>query len=128
MIVVDTNVIAYMIFPGGYTQSVESLHEFDPHWEVPVLWRSEFLNVVSLHFRKNLINYLEALDALETGIKLIGTGEHEVSTFAAYDCEFIALADRLGVNLITYDKQILKEFPTLAFKPEDYLQKNLKPE
>jgi len=93
--------------------------------------------VVSLHFRKNLINYLEALDAVEKGVKLIGDREHEVSSFAimefiqnsgcsAYNCEFIALADRLGVNLITYDKQILKEFPSLAFRPEDYLGKNQK--
>ncbi len=135
MIVVDTNIIAYMIFPGDYTQSVESLHEFDPHWEVPVLWRSEFLNVVALHFRKNLINYLEALDAIEKGIKLIGAREHEVSAFAtmefvqnspcsSYDCEFMALADRLNVNLITYDKQILRTFPVLALRPEEYIKNN----
>ena len=134
MIVVDTNIIACLVFPGNCTQSVESLHEFDPHWEVPFLWRSEFLNVVTLHLRKNLINYLEALDAIEKGIKLIGAREHEVSAFAAmefvhhstcspYDCEFLALADRLKVNLVTYNKEILKTFPMLASRPEEYIKK-----
>jgi predicted nucleic acid-binding protein len=102
---------------------------------VPLLWRSEFLNIVTLHFRKNLINYIEALDAIEKGIKLIGAREHEVSAFAAmefvqqsncspYDCEFIALADRLNVNLVTYDKQILNTFPMLAVPPEEYIKHN----
>jgi predicted nucleic acid-binding protein len=31
-----------------------------------------------------------------------------------YDCEFIALARRLGVPLITTDKKLLRAFPTVA--------------
>jgi predicted nucleic acid-binding protein len=33
---------------------------------------------------------------------------------SAYDCEFVALAQNLNVQLITMDKQILKDFPTTA--------------
>ena len=39
------------------------------------------------------------------------------SSCTAYDCEFVALAIRLGVKVVTMDKQLLKAFPqhTTAF-------------
>ena len=106
--------------------------EADPLWESPLLWRSEFLSVLSLYHRKKLINYDEAILALDYAQRLIGTREHKVSLEAvvdlafhsscsSYDCEFIALAKTLGTKLITYDKQMLQQFPAIAIKPEDYL-------
>jgi predicted nucleic acid-binding protein len=32
----------------------------------------------------------------------------------AYDCEFVALAEDLQVNLVTLDSKILKSFPLIA--------------
>ena len=40
---------------------------------------------------------------------------------SAYDCEFAALAKELGVNLITSDKNILKEVPKIALSINDFL-------
>lgn len=34
----------------------------------------------------------------------------------AYDCEFVALSQRLGVPLVTLDRALLKAFPRLARK------------
>lgn len=42
-------------------------------------------------------------------MKLLST-----SNCSAYDCEFVALAQYLGVQLVTADKQILREFPEIA--------------
>ena len=36
------------------------------------------------------------------------------SGLAAYDCEFVALAQRLGVPLVTTDKKLLSAFPAVA--------------
>ncbi len=40
---------------------------------------------------------------------------------SAYDCEYVALAQKLQVPLLTYDKRVLREFPKVAIKPRDYL-------
>jgi len=41
---------------------------------------------------------------------------------SSYDCEFVALAELLNAPLLTYDKQILKAFPTIAVTPGEWLK------
>jgi predicted nucleic acid-binding protein len=36
------------------------------------------------------------------------------SDCSAYDCEFVALAERLDARLVTMDKKVLKAFPKRA--------------
>ena len=71
MIVVDTNIIAYMTFSTPYSPIVSALYQKDPVWEAPLLWKSEFLNVLALHYRKGLVNYHEGLNALDFAERLI---------------------------------------------------------
>lgn len=132
MIVVDTHIIAYMTFKTAHTEVVQLLHSAVSAWAVPALWRSEFLNVMSIFYKKALLEREELVPALSFAEKLCGGREFYVSNLeilqlvmssscSSYDCEYVALAKKMNVPLITYDKQILKEFPTLAFIPEDYL-------
>ena len=51
MIVVDTNVIAYLFLTGQYSDLSERLLEHDPDWMAPRLWRSVF----AAGFRPGLI-------------------------------------------------------------------------
>jgi len=137
MIVVDTNIIAYATLIGDFTPTVIQLHEADPVWEVPVVWRSEYLNVVSLYLRKGLINLSQAIEVVESATSFVGGREHVISQYAvlelvnkskcsSYDCEFVSLAEKLNTPLVTYDKQILREFKSIAMRPEDYLSQNTK--
>jgi hypothetical protein len=43
------------------------------------------------------------------------------SACSSYDCEFVALADDLDVQLVTFDKQICSEFSDIAIDPNDFV-------
>ena len=133
MIVVDSNVLAYLYLPGEFTAAAEALLEQEPEWAAPLLWRSEFRNVGTLYFRKGILTYDAVKEAVLQAEELLWGYEEIVeseevfpliqkSKCSAYDCEFVALALRLNTHLITYDKKILNEFPEVAVKPEQYLK------
>lgn len=114
MIVVDTNVVVYMNFKSPYSSAVEQLHVKDSEWNAPLLWRSEFLNVMALYLRRNIVEYPKAVEIVKAASQLIGLNEHKISPFlvmefiqhsscTAYDCEFVALASTLETKLVTYD-------------------------
>lgn len=44
------------------------------------------------------------------------------STCSSNDCEFVSLAKDLDLELITTDKQLLREFPKLAKHPEKIIK------
>ena len=49
MIVVDTNILAYLYLPGDFTERAEALLAKDADWVAPTLWRSEFRNILVVH-------------------------------------------------------------------------------
>ena len=125
MIVVDTNVIAYLYLPGGHTAKAEALLERDADWAAPLLWRSEFRNILAGYMRRNDLTFEQALRLQAEAENLLAGGEHDVdsqrvlelardSDCSAYDCEFVALAQQIGVKLVTMDTMLLKAFPKHA--------------
>jgi predicted nucleic acid-binding protein len=125
MIVVDTNILAYLYLPTEHTQKVEALLAKDTEWIAPTLWRSEFRNVLALYLRKNLLTFDQALAIQSEAEALLQDNEfivtsHDVlhlvqnSECSAYDCEFVTLAQNMNVKLVTIDKKILKNFPETA--------------
>ncbi len=132
MIVVDTNIIAYLYITGEKSLQAEQLLSFDPLWKAPLLWRSEFRNVLSLYLRKGILNFDDVLMMIQQAERLLDDNEYKVSsahvmqlvnssTCSAYDCEFVALAQHLDTVLITADKKILREFPDIAKSLDFYL-------
>ncbi|MBK7706760.1 MAG: type II toxin-antitoxin system VapC family toxin [Acidobacteria bacterium] len=125
MIVVDSNIIAYLYLPGDFTEKTESLLESDADWAAPLLWRSEFRNILAGYLRRKTLTFQAACELQLEAEGLLAGNEYEVdsrlvlelvreSDCSAYDCEFAALAISLGVNLVTMDAKILKAFPKLA--------------
>lgn len=132
MIVVDTNIISYFLLPTPYSASVDAAYKLDSEWAAPLLWKSEFRNVLALYLRKKIINFEKALLLQESAELILIQNEFEVSssqvlalinesTCSSYDCEFVALAHYLNTPLVTQDKKILKEFPSTAINIADFL-------
>ena len=125
MIVVDSNVLAYLYLPGDHTARAEALLERDPDWAAPVLWRSEFRNILAGYMRRKTLTFDQACNLQTEAESLLAGSEFEVDSWtvlelvrdsdcSAYDCEFVALAIKLDTKLVTVDKKLLRAFPTRA--------------
>jgi predicted nucleic acid-binding protein len=125
MIVVDSNVLAYLYLPGEYSTAAEALLEQDSDWAAPILWRSEFRNILAGYLRRKTITFEQAISLQREAESLLEGAEFELESLAvlelvrdsdcsAYDCEFIALAMKLDTKLVTMDKKLLRAFPKRA--------------
>ena len=132
MIIADTNLIVYLFITGDQTMLAQRILAKDPHWIVPPLWRSEFQNVLAAHIRRGMSLQeakrimMEAVETLENR-QIVPTYEKVLelvteSDCTAYDCEFIALARQLSIQLVTADKQLLKRFPDCAISLEEFVK------
>ena len=132
MIVVDTNIIAYFYIQSEFSELVESTIRKDFHWSAPLLWRSEFRNVLTACIRNKMLSLSDASEIMAEAELLMRGNEYSVtsstvlhlvyrSDCSAYDCEFVALAQDLQAPLITMDKKILKNFPDTALSLRDFV-------
>ncbi len=134
MIVADTNLVAYLLLEGPLSEQAEQVYRQDPEWLAPALWRSEFRNVLAGLMRRGQLDlpgataFWKEADSLVTvpdpqpdGGEILRLAQ--ASGCTAYDCEFVALAQRLNIALVTADSQVLKAFPETAYSPQDFLDK-----
>lgn len=140
MIVVDTMVVAYGLLPHPqFADEVERVQAADGHWAAPSVWRSELRNVLLQYVRAvesgPLAEDLQLTDAfgvMEDAEALLANQTFRVaseevlrlafeSSCSAYDCEYVALAQRLDVRLITYDEEVLEAFPDTALRPSEFV-------
>jgi predicted nucleic acid-binding protein len=133
VIVVDTNIIAYLFLDSERQTQIDLVFQADPQWAAPRFWRSEMRNVLASYLRREIVNLEESVAIMEEAIQLLHNGEYDVpsarvlalahaSGCSAYDCEFVVLAQDLGIRLVTVDRQLLMRFPDIAISPEDYLR------
>lgn len=131
MIVVDTNVIAYLLLPSDHTPAARAAYERDPAWAAPLLWRSEFRNVLATSIHQGHMTLDDAVDVMDVGNELMEGREYAVdsadvlnlaplSSCSAYDCEFVALAQELGVRLVTADRRIRRSFGDVTSSLVDF--------
>jgi predicted nucleic acid-binding protein len=122
VIVVDTNVVAYLFLRGDFAARAEAWLKDDRDWVAPMLWRS------GGYLRRKQLTFEAVREIQREAEALLIGSEHEVdsqrvlelvrdSDCSAYDCEFVSVAMRLGVKLLTADGKVLRAFPqyTVAF-------------
>jgi len=125
MIVVDSNIIMYVHVHSEKTALALRALQKDPYWVTPLLWESEFRNVLAGYIRRHILKLDEAKlvmkSALQTmeGREILPPSDLVLnlvteSDCSAYDCEYVALARHLNVKLVTSDHKILRNFPETA--------------
>ena len=132
MIVADSNLVVYLLIEGDQTPAAQAVLKRDPVWAAPLLWRSEFRNVLALYLRQKHLSLADALHYMREAEGLLHGNEYQVesapvlrlaeeSGCSAYDCEFVQLALDLSSPLVTSDKRVLRAFPSVAVSMADFL-------
>ncbi len=84
------------------------------------------------YLRRERLTVEDAHRAFDDAAGLVAGREYTPSTpdilrlatnnrITAYDLEFVSVAVRLGVPLVTFDKEVLAQFPGVAVHPADFL-------
>lgn len=132
MIVADTSLIASLFLLTPASAVAEAVFEKDPEWVAPSLWRSEFRNVLATQIRALGLPVDSAVALFEKAEEVVGESDGRVDTYeilrlararklSAYDSEYVALAQILKAQLITFDKGILKAVPEVSLSPGEFL-------
>jgi len=130
LIVVDTNVAAYLLIQSVNSPAAIAVRRKDSVWYAPHLWRSELRNVLIPYVRRQIVTLEKAVNVMEEAELLINTSSVDSrrvielamnSNCSAYDSEFVTLAERLDVHLVTSDKKIRAAFPDIAVSMEAFV-------
>jgi predicted nucleic acid-binding protein len=125
MMVVDTNVMVYLLTASGPWEEAAGLLAHDPQWAAPPILLSELRNVAVGLVRRGHLVEADALAICEDAEAILGPRVASVppspvletalgKDLSAYDAEFVVLARLLGVPLVTADQAILGAAPDVA--------------
>jgi len=132
MIIVDANLIGALFVQSDQSLLATQIFEKDPDWYAPLLWQSEVRSLVTSYFRHNLITLDKATQIMSEAHALMMEHERFISSnlvlelvstskCTSYDCEYVALAKEMNLTLVTFDKQVVGEFPGMAVFPQDFV-------
>lgn len=125
MLLVDTNVVAYLLIHGDHTEAAQELRKRDPDWRSEAFLLVEFTNVLASSIatkrmtlalaQSSLANATALLDGklarMNHAVVLATASRHRVS---ACDARFLALAHQLGRRLVTEDARLRAAAPSLT--------------
>lgn len=124
MVVIDTNVLAYLLIEGDGTAQAQTLYARDPDWRSEAFLLVEFSNLLATCVRTGRMDggaargliasaerTLAATVNLPHGRVLEMAMEHRVS---AYDARFLAAAQAMGARLVTEDTKLQQAVPALT--------------
>jgi predicted nucleic acid-binding protein len=133
MIVADASLLANYLNPLAPANEAEAVYRKDADWHAPSLWRSELQNTLLKYLRAGMLTVGQAEAIMEDAAAVVGTREQGASNaqvlgtamlykISAYDAEYVATAQVLGVPLVTFDKKLVRAAPGIALSPEDFLR------
>lgn len=135
MIVVDANIVIYLIFETSFTSLAREVYAKDPDWIVPDLWEAEVLNGLMNEVRAGHTNVEGAIRAATNAAALLSGKVRRCdrgnimrtaneNRLTAYDAYYVVLARALGSLLVTEDGLIKQRCPDVARSLKAYLGLN----
>ncbi|MBM3532038.1 MAG: type II toxin-antitoxin system VapC family toxin [Alphaproteobacteria bacterium] len=132
MIVADANLLVALVIESPNTALAEAVLRKALRWFAPPVWRSEVANILVNYIRRDALRPDSAYRRWERISKILGDGERatdrirvfelaSASGCSAYDCEYAAVAEALGMPLLTFDRKVLRAFPQIAANPAAFL-------
>jgi predicted nucleic acid-binding protein len=132
VLIVDTNVVAYLLIEGDYTAAARSLHRRDDDWRSDAFIMVEFANVLTASIAARRLDLVLAQRFLADAASLLqgrltSIPHDSVLSLAvqyrvtAYDARFLALAQLVGSRLVTEDAKLRAAAPSLTQSLADAL-------
>jgi predicted nucleic acid-binding protein len=131
MVVVDTNILAYLLIEGDRTRDVQALLARDTNWKSEAFVLIEFSNILATYLRANSLtrnqahallveaeNRLTGLVSLPHGRALRVAEQFGVS---AYDARFLGAAQGFKARLVTEDARLRQAAPALTMSLSEAL-------
>jgi predicted nucleic acid-binding protein len=124
MIVIDTNILAYLLIEGDRTIDAQALFKKDAEWRSDGFVLIEFSNILATYQRLGALSRSTA-EALLANAEQIVSGLLNVPHGRAlklavdfgvsvYDARFLGAAQSLGTRLITEDTKLRAAAPALT--------------
>jgi len=131
VVVVDTNVVAYLLMVGDRTGQAQVLLARDPDWRSDAFLLVEFCNVLATYVRSRALARSQAqaliaqaeqrittLASVPHAQVLLAAADYSVS---AYDARFLVAAQSMRTRLITEDAKLRSAAPALTQSIEQAL-------
>jgi predicted nucleic acid-binding protein len=129
VVLVDTNILAYLLIQGDRTAAAQTLHARDSDWRSESFIMVEFSNILATYARTGAMTHAQgqglladaqalmpALTSLQHSKGLDAAAEFGIS---AYDARFIALARQMHAKLITEDAKLRAAVPAWTVSLSD---------
>jgi predicted nucleic acid-binding protein len=125
MLLVDANVVAYLLVDGERTAQARALWAIDSDWHAPRLLFYELANVFAQLVRHRAISAESAVAGLESAAGIVHLRDQdppaarilEIASrleVSAYDATYLALAEAVGLPLITEDRRLMRAAPGIT--------------
>ncbi len=124
MIVVDTNVLAYLLIAGDRSKEAQTLYAQDSEWYSEAFVLVEFCNIIVTYQRmgdlsrnqtEQLLNEAEArMRGLVNVPHIAALRTAQQFVVSAYDARFLAAAENMGTKLVTEDAKLRIAAPALT--------------
>jgi predicted nucleic acid-binding protein len=130
VLLVDTNVVAYLLVEGEKTGQARGVWEGDRDWCAPRLLLYELANVFWRLVDQKALSPEAGQAGLESGLALVRLLDRDPEParvleialklgVSAYDAFYLAAAEMMQVPLVTEDGRLLRVAPALA-RPLDF--------